>query len=499
MRDLETVCPGLGRIEERILIACNKTGGVSTNVSVIEGRQKGFSGPGGVQARKGSCPPQPRFASTFVFLAYPCRLPRRSSNFSQSFPSHHSNNPPSRVSHQVTVASQLWDRAISLIRPTPQPASLNDKILDLVTKYSTTSYTTVTVLLLSLFFLTYRYLMSDRNSFGYWSGGRASPFLSNLADAAPRNLSGHFEYIGPGDELYTSHRPSVAIYDHDHDPDAPDRIHVQHLGRMVPISFPAYSINEETTSVGDLRKKVAYALSTDASKVRLLYKRRELKRNRHPLKKYGMKQNSEVSAVLTERSMDYNRSDSRSDSGSDSGSSGHAVPQPRRPRSQSTVRLRSDEQIPTVPRRSGTHLHPNGHVPSVSMEHRESLRPTPTERVGARDREPSRSRGVSPAPPTNNLPPADPNTPLGRVQALASTFHVQYLPPATRFLISPPSDPEVRQKEFLRLSESIMAQVVLKADSIETECNIDARNVRKNLVNEANKVLKELDTMMKKS
>jgi hypothetical protein len=77
---------------------------------------------------------------------------------------------------------------------------------------------------------------------------------------------------------------------------------------------------------------------------------------------------------------------------------------------------------------------------------------------------------------------------------LASTFYTQWLPPATKFLASPPSDSAAREKEFLKLSESIMAKVVLAADTIETEGNLDARNERKSLINEANKVLKELDS-----
>jgi BAG domain/Ubiquitin family len=402
-------------------------------------------------------------------------------------------------SHISTWASDTWDRAVALIRPTPQPTSLNDQILELITKYSTASYTTVSVLLLSLLFVAYRHLMSGRDSFGYYGGrdgGRASPFLSNLAEAAPRNLSGHFEYIGPDDEIYSQHRPSASVYNHDNDPEEPDLIHVQYMGRMLPIIFPAYSINEETTSVGHLRKNVARTLGTDASKIRLIYKRRELKQNRYSLKKYGMKQNSEVTAIMTERSIDYDR-DGTVSSGSDSESSGNPVPQPRRPRAQSTVRLRSDEDIPRQSRPSGPHLHPNGHVPSAS--HRDLPRPSGAERVVRREREPSTSRGASPAPPTNNLPAADPNTPLGKLQALASTFHTQFLPPATKFLLSPPSDPDQRHKEHLKLSESIMAQIVLKADDIQTEGNVDARNTRKNLVNEANRVLRDLDGVKNQS
>lgn len=390
--------------------------------------------------------------------------------------------------------ASLWDRALSLVHQEQQPASLNDQILELLTKHSTASYTTVGLLLLSILFLAYKTLMGDRNSFGYWGGGRASPFLSNLADSAPRDLSSHFEYIGPDDELYSKHRPSVAAFDPDSIPEAPDRIHVKYMDKMIPVNFPAYSINEATTYVGDLRKAIAHELRVDPSRVRLIYKRHELKQNRYPLKRYGMKQNSEVSAIVTERSTEYNRSDSLSASGSDSEP---AAPPPRRPRAQSTVRLRSEEQLPTVARHTGPHLHPNGHVSSTGP--RDSGRPT--ERVPPREREPSRNRGPSPGPAhsANNLPRADPDSPLGKVQALASAFHTQWLPPATRFLLSPPSDPDAKRKEFLKLTEGILNQIVIKADGIESEGNADARNLRKSLVNEANSVLSQLDNVVKKS
>lgn len=405
--------------------------------------------------------------------------------------SHFSPSPSYEKS--IKVAS-LWDQARDLIFPQPQPASLNDQILELITRYSTASYTTVAVFLLSIIYALYRFLMTDRNGYGSWSGGRgSSPFLSSFNEASPRNLSQHFEYISPDDELYTKHKPSIPVFDDD-DLEEPDRLHVKYMDHTIVVDFPPYSINEATTYVGDLRKKVASKLRTDPSRVRLVYKRKELKTNSHSLKHYGMKQNSEVAAIVTERSVDYSRSGSQPSSGSESES--YAPPRQQRPRAHSSVRLRSQENIPLAPRQGGSHLHPNGHVASSS--HRDSMRPTDRDRVPGREREPSRSRGASPAPPAaNNLPPADPSSPLGKMQALASVFHTQWLPPSTKFVLNPPSDLDVRKKEHLKLTESIMQHVVEKADEIPTEGDINARNARKALVTEAQAVMKRMDAALR--
>ncbi|ETN46508.1 uncharacterized protein HMPREF1541_00693 [Cyphellophora europaea CBS 101466] len=351
--------------------------------------------------------------------------------------------------------------------------------------------------------------MGDRSSWSYYPG-RGSPFSSSLADNGPRNLSGHFEYIGDDHDLYTRSpaRPSFSTSNDypeldDNDPNAPDRVHCRYMASSFPVDFPAYSINEEKTLVEDLRRKVADRLGVDPRKVRLIYKGRDLKRNQHSLKRHKMKQNSEVSVVITERAIDYYAGDSNSESGSDRDSNNFLSANPRRqqrPRAHSTVRFRSDEKIPVLePNGGGAYLSPNGHVPSTPVDHDRyrGREREPSREPAPRRREPSREpprRAVSPAPPPKPAsPPADPNSPLGKVQALASTFYTQFLPPAAKFLASPPADSATREKEFLKLSESIMAKVVLAADNIETEGNMDARNERKALINEANKMLKQLD------
>jgi BAG domain len=92
----------------------------------------------------------------------------------------------------------------------------------------------------------------------------------------------------------------------------------------------------------------------------------------------------------------------------------------------------------------------------------------------------------------------DPNSPLGKVNALSSTFHTQWLTKCTHFITNPPSDLKTRDLEYAKLSESVMAQIVLKADNIEMEGDTEARVLRKQLVNEASEVLKRLDAVGKR-
>jgi hypothetical protein len=386
--------------------------------------------------------------------------------------------------------------------------------------------------------------MGDRSAF-YYAPGRGSPFSSNLGPD-PRNVSDHVEYIGPDHDLFTpryNHRPSTSQYDYpevdDNDPNAPDRIHCKYMNRSFPVDFAAYSVNEERTTVEDLRNSVAKALNTDPRQVRLIYKDIDLKHNSFPLKKYKMKQNSEVSVIITSRYHDYYRNDSGSDSGSDRDAS-YLNPATRRqrPRAASTIRLRSGERLPVMEpsgNSTGTYLSPNGHVPASPAvgQHRNSLRPadyaaedrsrddrnrgrngeTSHHREPSRHRDHSRGpprepmrRAASPAPPPaaaqapppRTSPPADPNSPLGRVQALANVFYSQWIPPVLKFTNSPPSDPAVREKEYLKLSESIMVKIVEAADAIEIDGNMDAKTERKALITHANNVLKELDIVAKK-
>lgn len=81
---------------------------------------------------------------------------------------------------------------------------------------------------------------------------------------------------------------------------------------------------------------------------------------------------------------------------------------------------------------------------------------------------------------------------------MSSAFHTQWLTKCTQFIMNPPSDLKTRDLEYAKLSEGVMAQIVLKADNLEMEGDADARASRKQLVNEATEVLKRLDAVGKR-
>jgi hypothetical protein len=406
-------------------------------------------------------------------------------------------------------SSDLSQSLSSLVESLLQylPAEFHDTLNTTFTDLSTTPYATVAAVLLPLIFLLYRYLMSSYGSYSTYGGGRngGSPYTSHIVEPSARNLSGHFEYIDADhDMLHDPHRASTARLPNDvEDPDAPDIVHARYMASMIPVKFPAYAISEEKALVGQLREAVARYLQTDPRRVRLVYKKRDLKHDSWPLRRYNMKQNSECAAIVTESLLDYNDKDSHSSSGEDSGTAASQNPR-RRPRAASSVRHRSDEQIPqqSTPT-SSSFLHPNGHVPSSTASERQSrgserqsspgLRPEADAR--AYRREPSRNRGGSPHPaPAPSIPPADPNTPLGKLQTLSDVFHERWLPLCRQFISNPPSDPQARNKEYRKLSESLMTHIFLKADAIEVN-SPETRSFRKSLINEANETVRRLDAL----
>lgn len=384
------------------------------------------------------------------------------------------------------------------------PPEFHNHLNTALTDYSTASYTTLAVVLLSLLFFVCRFLMSSYGGYYAYGGGRngGSPYTSHIVDPYARNLSSQFEYIDADhDILHDAHRPTMTkahnnTYD---DPEAPDLILVRYMASLIPVEFPAYSISEEKAYVGQLREAVARALSTDPRRVRLVYKKRDLKHDSWPLRKYNMKQNSEVAAIKTEGVLDYSDRDSPSSSDQESVASQNPR---RRPRALSSVRDRSSEQLPTQKSPiSSNFLSPNGHIPSGSASERQSrgsLRPDVDDRTYRR--EPLRTRGSSPRPSSTPAPSArvsaDPSTPLGKLQALSNTFQDQWLPLCQKFISNPPSNSQDREKEHRKLSESIMLHIMLKADAIDVD-NPEARAFRKGLINETNDIMKRLDAVAK--
>ncbi|KXG45219.1 Ubiquitin supergroup [Penicillium griseofulvum] len=296
---------------------------------------------------------------------------------------------------------------------------------------------------------------------------RRSPSYAPASN--PQVSDDDFSYITPAD------------VDSPVDDAEPDIIALRHRGTIYPLHFRAYAIDDGVLTIGDLRE--AAAKSTGAGHpdcVRLLYKGKLLKNNARTCKAEGIKQHSEVLCVVSEVG-----ASSPSD-GSDDGQS-----------------------IPVT-----VHGPPPPQMPRPTSAGEASSPPTPTSGKNKRSRNKKRNgkkstiRPESPAPsqsprPTSSgqsaIPALPPNiklmrTPLEKVNALTQWFEQEIKPICEEYIANPPSDPKKRDYEHKKLSETILAQIQIKADGIEPDGDEVARGARKALIKDTQATLNRLDT-----
>ncbi|POS86296.1 hypothetical protein EPUL_003101 [Erysiphe pulchra] len=88
--------------------------------------------------------------------------------------------------------------------------------------------------------------------------------------------------------------------------------------------------------------------------------------------------------------------------------------------------------------------------------------------------------------------------PIDKLTTLSNHFRTHLVPMCLEFIGSPPGDEKKKEFEYRKLSETMMNEVVLKLDAVETDGDNDAREMRKALVKEAQEVLNKLDAVMGK-
>lgn len=349
-----------------------------------------------------------------------------------------------------------------------------------------------------------------------WPSGRYSPFAATqLGGPPPTVTEDDYHYLGPDDEIEPEHihrsndgygftQPRNTTRVDSNSSTSPDILVLKHKNITYPIHLEPFSIGEGILKVGELRRRAAAETNTDdPRRIKLLYKGRVLKEDGRTCREEGLKQNSELTCVIRDVGSLGSRQDVESSDSADSeeiyesNNGGPRIDVDGTIRDQRSKRKnhrggRRKNRTPenstgptTAPRDSGGYLAPE---------------PIST----ARSHSPSRRSG-SPLPaPLNHAPapaaptyPPKPKTPLETLEAISLTFHTIFLPKCKHYMSHPPNDTKARNMEYKKLSETILGEILLKLDAVETDGDDRLRAKRKELVNETQAVLSELDRVVK--
>lgn len=322
-----------------------------------------------------------------------------------------------------------------------------------------------------------------------WSSGRdrggLSPFNSSLGrDGVPAVTDDDYSYITSEDlenhgvegreykrepvdrsRHYTRSTggPSLVI-------DEDDILLIKNKGITYPEHFPAYSIGDGKLLVGDVRERAQMVMKLSdrkARKIKLLYKGRQLKIDDEPICEFGVKNNSEILVVLPDGDDDSSTESSEEVVvvGSKDAEGGRS----KKSKSGKKRRSKRKDRSSTSPRDSG------------GLE-------VPRNDGAGTSRPQSPASGVS-----GGSAAAAPGGPIEKLNTIKSHFTTQLLPLCLQYTANPPSDPKKSEDEHRRLSETVMQQVLLKLDEVETNGDEDARAKRKELVRMVQDVLKGLD------
>ncbi|KAF7879462.1 hypothetical protein EAF04_000658 [Stromatinia cepivora] len=286
----------------------------------------------------------------------------------------------------------------------------------------------------------------------WFSGGtsRLSPFSSR--SNPPQVKDEDFEYITSGDleeprRTYDPYsRPPPSAQEED------DVLLVKSKGITYPVKFPAYSIGDGKLQVSDVRKRAAALMDvSNWRKLKLVYKGQQLKDDHALCRSYGLRNESEILCIVGDAAT----------GSEDSGDESEEVQEGTASKLKKRIRKSKNKK---GKKKSDNYLK----APQMDSS--------------------ATSRTASP------IPPSTPQTPIEKLNAISDCLNFEILPLAEAFMANPPEEEKKRDFEHKKLSETIMGQVLLKLDAVETEGDQTAREARKALVKKAQNVLNDIDS-----
>lgn len=292
-----------------------------------------------------------------------------------------------------------------------------------------------------------------------WSRGSFSPY-SSMTGGPPNVTDEDFSYITSQDlddpnlgAPIDGHR---ARSNQSPDPED-DVLLIKNKGVTYPAHFPAYTIGDGKLRVMDVKDRVGLMMDLSdrtIRRVKLLYKGRQMKEPAASVREYGVKNKSEIMAVVPE--------------GGDGSSA-------------------SEEEMVIV---GDDHPSKSSKKKRKSKKKRGDKGPDGNSTSSPRD---SNSAFEPHSPPGSSVDSGPGSKANKQLDELTTEFRSKWQPLFKEFIKNTPTDAKKREDEHRRLSESVMQHVIIKTDGVETEGIPEIRQRRKDLVQEVQAALKEID------
>ncbi|EEH19866.2 hypothetical protein PABG_02125 [Paracoccidioides brasiliensis Pb03] len=477
-----------------------------------------------------------------------------SASYLESLAPHLPDSLRSVISHFAPTFSKPGPPSLSSSSPLNTLAKSLEALQFLVPSFfsssSSTTHLAVTVIALLLAILA----MS-------WNPWRRLPSppspLRYTPPTTPAVTDDDYSYVTVNDADYTGlwdnkeysprrqQKKSIYCYSNgssNNDESEPDVIFLKYRGASHKLNFPAYAIGDGIITVGNVKLAAANALGVaDTRQIKLLYKGRLLKDDFARARDVGLKQNSAtmcvISRVLPETSseesiltpppLEGSEIVERSSPPAVNGGSGGGAGSGRRKRrhrerynNTTTIDAKDPARNPSTSRSRPIPMNEqpaqqsprSPHTPLTSHPRNSPNLSTPPLSATTNNNNSNTNRSFSsskaqppsnPSPRPSSLPTPSPNlntikSPQAKLSLLSEYFHSTLKPLLNEYVEHTPTDQKTRDFEHRKLSETTMAQLILKVDGIEIDGDEEVRQQRRTLILTVQNALKRIDEAQKR-